>query len=122
TVARRADRATTDGGAFDDRACRDHPDPHLRTRRRLTFVLRRRDRTVHDDFEGGAMFSRLATLGWDPAWDAVRATFDLPDCEAARVATQHRGGYLLLTEHGESAAVVSGRFRHDSTASADFPV
>jgi len=68
------------------------------------------------------MHSRLATLGWDPAWDAVRATAGFDDCEPARVATQHRGGYVLFTDVGEQAAVVSGRFRHETRVPADFPV
>jgi ribosome biogenesis GTPase len=67
------------------------------------------------------MHPRLATLGWDPAWEAVRSTF-AHDLEPARVATQHRGGYLLFTERGELPAVVSGRFRHETVAPADFPV
>jgi ribosome biogenesis GTPase len=68
------------------------------------------------------MQSRLATFGWDPVWEAVRATLAYPDCEPARVATQHRGGYLLFTEDGEQSAVVSGRFRHQTRVPADFPV
>jgi len=68
------------------------------------------------------MHSRLSTLGWDPAWDAVRAIASYDDCEPARVATQHRGGYLLFTEGGEQTASVSGRFRHDAHVPADFPV
>jgi len=68
------------------------------------------------------MHTRLVSFGWDPAWDAVRATVAYDDCEPARVATQHRGGYLLFTEDGEQAAVVSGRFRHDTRVPADFPV
>jgi ribosome biogenesis GTPase len=67
------------------------------------------------------MHPRLATLGWDPAWDAVRSAF-AHDLEPARVATQHRGGYLLFTERGELPAVVSGRFRHETKVPADFPV
>ena len=71
------------------------------------------------------MHPRLATplfrLGWDPAWDAVRATFGHPDCEAARVAMQHRGAYVLYTAHGDSPAVVSGRLRHEARTHADFP-
>ena len=63
----------------------------------------------------------LETLGWDSAWEAVRATLAYHDCEPARVATQHRGGYVLFTEDGERAAEVSGRFRHDTHVPADFP-
>jgi len=68
------------------------------------------------------MHPRLADLGWDPAWDAVRSALALDDLEPARVATQQRGGYLLFTESGELSAVVSGRFRHEARVPADFPV
>jgi len=68
------------------------------------------------------MHSRLADLGWDPAWEAVRSAFARDDLAPARVATQQRGGYLLFTESGELPAVVSGRFRHETGAPADFPV
>jgi ribosome biogenesis GTPase / thiamine phosphate phosphatase len=68
------------------------------------------------------MYPRLATLGWDPAWEAARSTLALDDLEPARVATQHRGGYVLFTDSGEQTAVVSGRFRHETVAPADFPV
>jgi ribosome biogenesis GTPase len=68
------------------------------------------------------MHPRLEALGWDSAWDAVRASLEHPDLAPARVATQHRGGYLLFTEDGDVPAVVSGRFRHETQAPADFPV
>lgn len=67
------------------------------------------------------MHPRLAALGWNPAWDAVRAAFGLDDLAPARVATQHRGGYLLFTDGGDVTAVVSGRFRHEARVPADFP-
>ena len=68
------------------------------------------------------MHPHLATLGWDPAWDAVHsASASPPDLVPARVAMQHRGGYVLYGAHGEIAAVVSGRFRHETRAPADFP-
>jgi ribosome biogenesis GTPase len=68
------------------------------------------------------MHPRLADLGWDPAWEAVRSTFARDDLAPARVATQHRGGYLLFTDSGELPGVVAGRFRHETGAPADFPV
>lgn len=64
----------------------------------------------------------LATLGWDPTWEAVRSTFARDDLSPARVATQHRGGYVLLGTSGEIQAVVSGKLRHEAAAPADFPV
>jgi ribosome biogenesis GTPase len=68
------------------------------------------------------MHPRLAALGWDPAWEVARVACALPDLEPARVATQHRGGYVLFTAEGEGTAVVSGRFRHETRAPSDFPV
>ena len=68
------------------------------------------------------MHPRLESLGWDTAWEAVRATLAYDDLMPARVATQHRGGYLLFTADGDLSAVVSGRFRHETRAPADFPV
>jgi len=61
--------------------------------------------TVHDDFEGGAMHPQLAVLGWDPDWEAVRSAQATPDdLVPARVAMQHRGGYVLYGSDGEVAA------------------
>ncbi|HEV2010812.1 MAG TPA: ribosome small subunit-dependent GTPase A [Candidatus Limnocylindria bacterium] len=68
------------------------------------------------------MHPRLVALGWDPAWELARSTLALDDLEPARVATQHRGGYVLSSADGETAAVVSGRFRHETQVPADFPV
>jgi len=67
------------------------------------------------------MEPRLAALGWDAAWEAVRATVTTDHLEPARVAVQHRGAYVLYTAGGETAAAVSGRFRHETRAPADFP-
>jgi ribosome biogenesis GTPase len=68
------------------------------------------------------MHPRLAALGWDSAWEAVRsAQSTTTDLRPARVATQHRGGYVLLTADGETAAVVSGRLRHETRTPAGFP-
>ena len=68
------------------------------------------------------MHPQLAVLGWDPAWEAVQTAQASPDdLVPARVAMQHRGGYVLYGIGGETAAVVSGRFRHETRAPADFP-
>ncbi|HAL25161.1 MAG TPA: ribosome small subunit-dependent GTPase A [Chloroflexi bacterium] len=68
------------------------------------------------------MHPRLVALGWDPAWELARSTVALDDLEPARVATQHRGGYVLCTAGGDASAVVSGRLRHGSRTAAAFPV
>lgn len=71
------------------------------------------------------MDPRLETLGWDTRWEAARASVTTPatlDLVPARVAVQHRGVYVLYTATGEADASVSGRFRHETRAPADFPV
>ena len=71
------------------------------------------------------MDPRLEALGWDARWEAARSTVTTPatdDLVPARVAVQHRGVYVLYTAAGESGASVSGRFRHEARAPADFPV
>ncbi len=68
------------------------------------------------------MHPRLAALGWDSAWEAARVACAQADAAPARVATQHRGGYVLFTEAGEVPGLVSGRFRHETRAPSDFPV
>jgi ribosome biogenesis GTPase len=65
---------------------------------------------------------RLVALGWDPAWDAVRATLAYDDAVPARVALQHRSSYVLYTADGDAAGAVSGRFRHEARTPAGFPV
>jgi ribosome biogenesis GTPase len=64
---------------------------------------------------------RLIALGWDPAWEALRATNPHADLEPARVALQHRGGYVLYGATDELPAVVSGRLRHEARSVADLP-
>ena len=41
--------------------------------------------------------------------------------EPARVAVEHRCGYQVYSVHGELAAEVSGRFRHEAKSSGGFP-
>ena len=64
---------------------------------------------------------RLITLGWDPAWEALRSINAFADLEPARVALQHRGGYVLYAEDGERAATVSGRLRHEARGVGELP-
>jgi ribosome biogenesis GTPase len=55
--------------------------------------------------------NRLTRLGWDADWAAELAKLDDPELRPARVATEHRGAYVLFTEHGEQWAVPTGRLR-----------
>ena len=64
----------------------------------------------------------LRSLGWD---DYFQQLFDeragrtsIP----ARVTTQHKGSYIVLSELGELNAEVTGRMRYDASGAADLPV
>jgi ribosome biogenesis GTPase len=54
---------------------------------------------------------RLTRLGWDAGRAAELAELDDPQLRPARVGTEHRGAYVLLTEEGEQWAVPTGRLR-----------
>ncbi|HEV8249231.1 MAG TPA: ribosome small subunit-dependent GTPase A [Gaiellaceae bacterium] len=51
---------------------------------------------------------RLEELGWSPHFEAAFAPYRPQGLVPARVATQHRGGFELLTEDGEPAGVPAG--------------
>jgi ribosome biogenesis GTPase len=57
---------------------------------------------------------RLIRLGWDADWEAELTKLDDPGLRPARVGTEHRGAYVLLTEEGEQWAVPTGRLRLDA--------
>ncbi len=63
----------------------------------------------------------LNALGWDGGFAADFAPFAAAALDAARVVTEHRGGYRVVSVHGEVAAEVSGRFRHDAASPVEFP-
>jgi ribosome biogenesis GTPase len=58
----------------------------------------------------------LDTLGWTPELARAFADLTTPDLQPARVATQHRGRFILYAEAGELDAEVSGRLRHTAGA------
>ena len=64
----------------------------------------------------------LPSLGWTAEFAKA---FDDPAFEGlvpARVAAQHRSGFLLYAQAGELAGKPSGRLRHLAAGAADFPV
>jgi ribosome biogenesis GTPase len=63
----------------------------------------------------------LAAFGWSPAWADRFEPHALTGCVPGRVAVEHRELYEVYTEHGDVAAVVSGRLRHEARGRADFP-
>lgn len=66
--------------------------------------------------------NRLTRLGWDADWAAALTRLDDPELRPARVGTEHRGAYVLLTEVGEQWAVPTGRLRLDAKESGgDLP-
>lgn len=63
---------------------------------------------------------RLRALGWD---DWFQERFDnVPGLIPARVAVQHKGTYLVITEDGEMWAEPSGRLMHEAFQRSDLPV
>lgn len=74
----------------------------------------------------GGVYSRptdmdLRQLGWCPFFKDAFHPFAADGLEPARVFMGHRGGYQIISSHGELQAEVSGRFRHLAAAPADFP-
>ena len=65
---------------------------------------------------------RLARLGWDAGRGAELRELDDPELRPGRVATEHRGAYVLFTGEGEQWAAPTGRLRLDAgRGDADLP-
>jgi len=63
----------------------------------------------------------LSDLGWKPQLDVSFEPLKAHDLKPARVARVDREFYLVLGEHGELVAEISGKFRHETHTRADFP-
>lgn len=63
----------------------------------------------------------LNALGWSPSREAEFATYFGDGLAPARVAAQHRGGYVVYAESGERPAEIAGRLRHTAVTAADLP-
>jgi ribosome biogenesis GTPase len=63
----------------------------------------------------------LVELGWSAEWQLALDATPHDGLAPARVATQHRRGYGLLTADGEAVAAISGKLRHDARAATDLP-
>ena len=68
----------------------------------------------------GAATNPLHVWGWDAR---VAALFESQSSslQPGRVLSEHRGGYVVATEHGEIDAGVSGRYRHEAASAEEFP-
>ena len=65
---------------------------------------------------------QLESLGWNENLARTFEPFHDRNLVPARVSEEHKERYLLLSEHGELAAEVSGKFMHAAVSRADFPV
>jgi ribosome biogenesis GTPase len=63
----------------------------------------------------------LNALGWSPSREREFEAYASAGLVPARVAAQHRGSYVVYTEHGERPAEVAGRLRHAAATASDFP-
>lgn len=63
----------------------------------------------------------LRSIGWTDRLDSEFHPHRAAGLAPARIAREDRGRYRALTADGERPAEVSGRFRHEARARADFP-
>ena len=63
----------------------------------------------------------LPHLGWRPFFADAFAHHAAAGLEPARLCSEHRGGYVVLSPRGEQPARISGKLRHAAKVSADFP-
>jgi len=64
----------------------------------------------------------LPELGWCDAFEEAFRLHAEAGLLPARVVAHHRGGYRIVTPSGEFQAEVSGRFRHQTRQTSDYPV
>ena len=63
----------------------------------------------------------LANLGWSDTFAHSFAPYAVQGYRVGRVAVVHRSQYHLYTEQGELTAMLTGKFRHRTQNSSDFP-
>ena len=63
----------------------------------------------------------LSSLGWDAGWAAMFETHAAEGRRPVRVVAVHKGASIVRDATGDRSAAVSGRFRHEALARADFP-
>jgi ribosome biogenesis GTPase len=63
----------------------------------------------------------LTALGWSPGREREFELYAADALAPARVAAQHRGGYVVYAAAGERPAEVAGRVRHTAAGPVDLP-
>jgi ribosome biogenesis GTPase / thiamine phosphate phosphatase len=63
----------------------------------------------------------LNALGWSPGREREFELYAADTLAPARVAAQHRGGYVVYAAAGERPAEVAGRLRHAAASPIDLP-
>jgi ribosome biogenesis GTPase len=63
----------------------------------------------------------IEALGWDPAWTATFAPHAARSRRPARVVAVHRETSIVRDHTGDRPAAVSGSFRFEAFATADYP-
>ena len=64
---------------------------------------------------------RLHRLGWNDHFDNAFTPFAREGLVPARVSAQHRGMYIVWTEHAELATEVTGALRHGAAGFGELP-
>ena len=67
------------------------------------------------------MSDSLRALGWGAHFEEAFAAHAGDGLVPARVAVQHRGAYVVWSEHGELSAELTGRLRYDAVSAAELP-
>jgi hypothetical protein len=60
----------------------------------------------------------MNALGWSPSRAEEFESYASGGLAPARVAAQHRGGYVVYTERGERPAELAGRLHHSAVVAA----
>lgn len=63
----------------------------------------------------------LEQLGFSASFRHAFDALERTDLIVARVAAEHRGGYVVFTERGERLAEASGRLRHEARSRVELP-
>jgi ribosome biogenesis GTPase / thiamine phosphate phosphatase len=63
----------------------------------------------------------LESLGWNDRFAEAFRTREAPDVVPGRVSLEHQHIYRVLTADGEALARVTGRLRHEASASVEYP-